>query len=305
MSDDERRSFPNLLLLCAYHHGLVDGKQTGLKYSVEELERWKKEREGNLAKDLKSLTEDALGELLSKSLTEIMSETKAVLLDAIAKVEDVTGESVELLRILVEETFNRPYLDSDSIASLASSARVLETLPDYIPALQESSYSLRSLPDYAWMLVDSSGGLHNLPDYVPMLLESTEKLSVLPDYAHIVADSAKILVNLPDHATLLESAVESMNRAANRIENLLYAASNLENPDYLQRLDVAANVLTATSSKLKGNVDEMRSAAKLALDATTVRTPDRFVYFRNGAITGAVLMALIFGFIWYMVTHPA
>ena len=27
MTDDERRAFPNLLLLCTYHHASVDGKR--------------------------------------------------------------------------------------------------------------------------------------------------------------------------------------------------------------------------------------------------------------------------------------
>lgn len=45
MTDDDRRAFRNLLLLCTFHHQLVDKKPTGDSYSVEELQRWKEERE--------------------------------------------------------------------------------------------------------------------------------------------------------------------------------------------------------------------------------------------------------------------
>src|SRR5437588_12489347 len=44
MDDDERRAFRNLLLLCAYHHPLVDNKTHGDSYSLDILIDWKKKR---------------------------------------------------------------------------------------------------------------------------------------------------------------------------------------------------------------------------------------------------------------------
>ena len=44
MSNDERRSFPNLLLLCVPHHDLIDHKEPE-QYSVEMLREWKTSRE--------------------------------------------------------------------------------------------------------------------------------------------------------------------------------------------------------------------------------------------------------------------
>ena len=45
MTDDERRAFANLILLCKPCHTLVD-KARPADYSVERLEAWKRQREG-------------------------------------------------------------------------------------------------------------------------------------------------------------------------------------------------------------------------------------------------------------------
>src|SRR5436309_2288498 len=48
MSDDERRSWRNLILLCTPHHNMID-KIKPDDYPVEKLEQWKSGREtGNL-----------------------------------------------------------------------------------------------------------------------------------------------------------------------------------------------------------------------------------------------------------------
>jgi len=45
MTDDERRSFANLILLCSRCHDLVDDVELVVDYSVSLLERWKREHE--------------------------------------------------------------------------------------------------------------------------------------------------------------------------------------------------------------------------------------------------------------------
>jgi hypothetical protein len=181
MSDDERRAFKNLILLCTFHHGSVDGKETGSDYSVKDLEAWKTEREGGLFADLSALTENDLKELLGVSVRTILSEVKEELLEQIASVEVVTGENARLLRILVAETFQRPQLDADLAASLADSSRALGHLSEIAPMLESTSYRLQELPDYAVMLSDTSRDLQILPDYVGMLERTSHALMVLPD----------------------------------------------------------------------------------------------------------------------------
>lgn len=303
MTDTERSSFPNLLLLCAFHHPLVDKKPTGDNYSVELLEGWKAQREGELTHDLNILTEDGLNEILGSTLEGVIGETKDELLAAIKEVEDITGESAQLLRTLVTETFNRPHLDADTVASLANSAHVLGNLPDYAPMLRESSRSLENLPDYAPMLNESSRDLRSLPDYVCMLRESAQALLHLPDYAPMIKESSQTLISLPDYAPMLNEAAQNIRKSAEQVERLLRAAENLNNASYISKLDTATNNLASASSDLASNIDEMENAARLALTATETRPPDRLTYVRNGMIAGAIIAALIVGGIWYLATH--
>ena len=67
MSDDERRSFRNLVLLCKPHHTLVD-KSHPERYRVEDLEEWKAAREGpgvEALTGLRGVTEAKLAELIT------------------------------------------------------------------------------------------------------------------------------------------------------------------------------------------------------------------------------------------------
>ena len=42
MSDDDRRHYDNLILLCDEHHGIIDNKDNEDKYPVELLQEWKR-----------------------------------------------------------------------------------------------------------------------------------------------------------------------------------------------------------------------------------------------------------------------
>src|ERR1700680_259497 len=70
MSDDERRQFPNLVLLCLAHHNTVDGQDRD-KYTIALLERWKSDRQAASLAELKGLrevTEDRLQEMITGAL---------------------------------------------------------------------------------------------------------------------------------------------------------------------------------------------------------------------------------------------
>lgn len=45
MTDDERRHFDNLILLCDECHSIIDNKENELKYTVEKLKEWKRNHE--------------------------------------------------------------------------------------------------------------------------------------------------------------------------------------------------------------------------------------------------------------------
>lgn len=72
MTDDERRSFDNLVLLCKPHHTLVD-KTHPERFSISDLRQWKAEREGDAVESLKGLrglTEARLEELMTAAVAE-------------------------------------------------------------------------------------------------------------------------------------------------------------------------------------------------------------------------------------------
>lgn len=48
MTDDDRRDFSNLILLCDEHHTIIDNKDNELKFPVSLLKRWKTEHEAKI-----------------------------------------------------------------------------------------------------------------------------------------------------------------------------------------------------------------------------------------------------------------
>lgn len=73
MTDDERRSFANLVLLCKPHHTLVD-KTHPERYSIEDLEQWKADREGaamGSLQGLNGLTEEGLEEMIRRAVASV------------------------------------------------------------------------------------------------------------------------------------------------------------------------------------------------------------------------------------------
>lgn len=76
MTDDERRAFANLILLCTPHHTIVD-RLHPTDYPPEELQRWKTQRESDAGIDdlaLSSLTEDRLVALIEKAVSSAQPE---------------------------------------------------------------------------------------------------------------------------------------------------------------------------------------------------------------------------------------
>lgn len=68
MTDDERRGYANLILLCIPHHKTVDRLHPE-KYSVDELGRWKREHEDAIGTaSLEGITEDRLAQLIEEAV---------------------------------------------------------------------------------------------------------------------------------------------------------------------------------------------------------------------------------------------
>lgn len=264
MTDEERRSFSNLLVLCTFHHRLIDTKPTD--YPAELLQEWKEQHEGQLSKDLAALTEEDLTEFLNSTLEELIAETKSELLAAIEKVEAISRESAELLRTLVNETFSSPAIDPDTVAVLAESTQAFNNLPDHAPVLLESSRRFDHLPDHASMLHESAQGLLNLLDYAPMLQETTHDL---------------------------KNAVAEMKQTIQRAERL-------ETSSYFSTINTATSKMESISEDITESIQGLRAISAAPLGT---RPPDRWTYIRNGMIAGAAIATLLMSTIWYLVAH--
>jgi hypothetical protein len=81
MTNQERRSFPNLLLLCIPHHDLVDHKEPH-QYTVEMLREWKSARElatsGADAEELRGITEETLAAAMEAAIKSSRGLREAV-----------------------------------------------------------------------------------------------------------------------------------------------------------------------------------------------------------------------------------
>jgi hypothetical protein len=86
MTDDDRRGFDNLVLLCDEHHVMIDNKENESLYPVSVLKRWKNDHEKKILelisnKNLLSKHPLALNKVVNsigKKMDEILdlSETK-------------------------------------------------------------------------------------------------------------------------------------------------------------------------------------------------------------------------------------
>ena len=95
MSDEERRSFDNLILLCDEHHGIIDNKKNESKYTKETILEWKYE---HIDKENEIAVSD-----------EVVSSALNTLEKSISKIEENTGKILESVK-KIETHGSKPYL---------------------------------------------------------------------------------------------------------------------------------------------------------------------------------------------------
>ncbi|WP_143653610.1 hypothetical protein [Streptosporangium subroseum] len=141
MSDDQRRDFANLLLLCTAHHDHADEHPE--RVPVELLLRWKAQREADPYQALERLREVTPAGL-RRLVAEGLQEHDAKVLDALARLEHSDQDAARLMRSLVDELTEaysvqrRRMLDADLVYELKDAAHTLSkmngTLGDFIEA---------------------------------------------------------------------------------------------------------------------------------------------------------------------------
>ena len=158
MTDVERRSLPNLLLLCKPHHARVDEERTRHQYPAKLLRQWKEERERPLAKEmvgLTKLTEDDLRSMLETSASTL----RAALMRSIDSLSAGNDEVRDILRSLVDEPFTRVQRDPQLLEYMEHNGRIMDALEEYGPKMYLA----------AKVLEDSSGTLSDFVNAVGSL----------------------------------------------------------------------------------------------------------------------------------------
>ncbi len=105
MTDRERCSFSNIVLLCGGHHAEVTGDAS---VSAETLWQWKAIREGELSLQLNDL-DWATQEKLEKWLDNAVIGTREAFAGALNRLAEVDRETTGLLRRVVDDAMDEPY----------------------------------------------------------------------------------------------------------------------------------------------------------------------------------------------------
>lgn len=264
MTDEARNSFYNLILLCKQHHDEVDGRHSWHKYSVNLLDKWKRDREGDLMGELQDL-DWITKEKLQSMMAEAIVRTRTDIMSAIDGVATVSQDTAEVLRSLVAETFDRPYLSPDDIASLEFVARVFQILPDYGGMLHESAAGLRELPDQVGLLHSSAMMLQEFMDEVPTLFQA-----------------AQILESMSSQMARLPQAAETIERAG-----LCDIASQFN------ELDGTVTRLMQASTAARDLTDMEQITQAMEEASENLFQQQRWSYFRWGFAVGVFLVVAI------------
>jgi hypothetical protein len=139
MSDDERRDFSNLILLCLGHHNTVDGQDRD-KYTITVLKKWKADRETAGRAELNGLrevTEDRLQQMITGALEAQVQRLN----EAIDRLGKSDPDAASLLRGLATG------LDPDTADMLHMAAHELKPIlnPDIVDMLHAVAVELRPI----------------------------------------------------------------------------------------------------------------------------------------------------------------
>jgi hypothetical protein len=144
MTDEQSQDLRNLLLLCDQHRGEVDARE--IVYPVEELHRWKGQRESDHASALRRLREVTPSGLRTV-VGQGLEEHDVRLLNAIGRLEETDCEAAKLLRNLLDElteSYTRqqgsldPAMVNDFYMATRQLSRMQDVLEEYAAAVHLS-----------------------------------------------------------------------------------------------------------------------------------------------------------------------
>lgn len=284
MDDDDRRHFSNLILLCTVHHKRVDSKITGKQYTAEDLQAWKQAREKGFSgylEGLDGLTQESLEHLMVSAVTDVRDG----ITEAIDRVERVSQDAADMLRQLMSETYDRPYLDLDAVASLESSSRMLVNLPDHVYPLRIAVNALDGIEGYAAKLSNALDNVGQLQHYVGKIQEAKSELQDATYELERTSDAATESVEHVSRSLAAEttrlasaaaSAASSSREASTTGYTVMETATRKEKWDYFRAgfatavgLGIAITIFVIVLKNIPKTTGEAQTTAPATPSATT------------------------------------
>lgn len=168
MTDDQRRGFGNLVVMCKPHHEVIDVRQPEL-YPAEVLLRWKDQREASPREAL-----ERLREVTPSGLRTIVADGlrahDASLMEALVRLEAGDREAARLMRSLVDELTEaysrlRQGIDPGTVDLLYRASRNLGSNldPGVVDQLDRAARQLARLQSTLDAFIDAAPRLRRIP----------------------------------------------------------------------------------------------------------------------------------------------
>ncbi len=287
MSDDERNSFENLIVLCRLHHQVVDEGGAGAEYSVELLKSWKHKRErGGIErlKGLQGLTESRLAELVNEAIKLRDVDVKVI----IGRLEQRDSEAADLMNALLEElnaVRSSSVLNVDAVEMLHETAKQLSHLPDSADALGATARELASLDGTTSRLaaiVETVqrlvGELGNLDSSADRLQDVATGLQYLPATAERLNGAADKLVILDGNAETLKGAAELLHHLPTTVPELKVVGEQIDKLETavgsLQRTIQETQRAKKGNDQLAKSDDERQTVTEVQSAVVDTTAPD-------------------------------
>lgn len=253
----ERNRFRNLILLCQAHHTEVDSKIWVTDYPAERLFGWKAAVEHGDLKgaldDVPPLDSDAQ---LQEVLVNAVEAAKLEILGAIDELKGIGEQTATMVKALLIESFNRPYMTPEQIASLTTSTEILSGMEGQFLMLSNSTDKLSVMEEYGHTLARAADTLHTMPEYIVMLAQaatSIESLSYtvepLSNAASELSRNSSNIVNLHDAVSLLSGS--GLHDISAKVQQVEHTADRFANAaGSLDRIHDVADSMAATTDTL-------------------------------------------------------
>lgn len=168
MTDDQRRGFANLVVMCKPHHEVIDIRQPD-RYPADILLRWKAQREASPSEALGRLRE-VTPSGLRKIVAAGLRDHDARLVEALGRLEASDREAASLMRSLLDELTEaysrlREGIDPDTVNLLYRASRNLSDYlnPDVVDQLARSAWRLAEMQPTLDAFIEAVPALRRIP----------------------------------------------------------------------------------------------------------------------------------------------